>query len=360
MNKLPTIDFLIIGQGLAGSILAWTLIDHGCTVLVCDPGNKDSASRIAAGIINPITGKRFVKAPGTDLVLPKALVFYQKIGDYFGQDFYQEKPILRLFKTEQERAHFCKREADPEYRPYLGAPIKRNERVSGLSTEFGGYHQMQCGVLDCAQFLSTLREYFRETNRLVPESIDYADIKFSKSGITWRGRPVRQIVCCEGFGSNTNPWFAWLPFQASKGEILSVTTAAQLPNAIVNKGYWLLPFKQNMFKLGATYQWNPVDSAASGQAKTDLLNFFDTLFMTPLPATVLDHRAAIRPGTVDKSPFIGRHTKLTDICVFNGFGSTGVLRIPYYAERLTRYLLHGEALPAEANIQRYNEKNPAS
>ncbi len=359
MNDLPTIDFLIIGQGLAGSILAWTLKSHGSQVLVCDPGDNDSASRIAAGIVNPIIGKRFVKAASTDLYLRKALAFYKQIGEFFAQDFYQEKQMLRLFNTEDERANFTKRITDPKYQPFIGTSINPNESIAGLKIGLGGYYQQHSGVLDCARFLKSLRAYFDESGHLVPESIDYTEIKSGKTGIRWRGTPVRQILCCEGFGSSVNPWFAWLPFQASKGEILSMTTTEQLPNSIVNKGYWLLPLNQNLFKLGATYQWNPLDNLASQPAKNNLLKFLDGLFIEPPASSVLDQRAAIRPGTLDKSPFIGRHPEFDNIILFNGFGSTGVLRIPYYAERLTRHLLHSEALPAEANIQRYNEKNPS-
>ena len=54
------VDYLIIGQGLAGSLLAWELIQRRCSVVVVDNGNEN-ASQIAAGLINPITGMRFVK-----------------------------------------------------------------------------------------------------------------------------------------------------------------------------------------------------------------------------------------------------------------------------------------------------------
>jgi len=53
------VDFLIVGQGLAGSLMAWELMQRGKTVLIVDNG-LENASRVAAGLINPVTGMRFV------------------------------------------------------------------------------------------------------------------------------------------------------------------------------------------------------------------------------------------------------------------------------------------------------------
>ena len=64
-------DYLIIGQGLAGSLLAWELIQRDCKVVIIDNG-KENASQVAAGLINPITGMRFVKSADVDTLLPAA------------------------------------------------------------------------------------------------------------------------------------------------------------------------------------------------------------------------------------------------------------------------------------------------
>ncbi|MEY3190936.1 MAG: hypothetical protein RIS10_1053, partial [Pseudomonadota bacterium] len=77
-----TIDFLIIGQGLAGSLLAWELINRGCNVIIVDNG-KENASQIAAGLINPVTGMRFVKSTNVDDLLPTAKQCYAQLDTIF-------------------------------------------------------------------------------------------------------------------------------------------------------------------------------------------------------------------------------------------------------------------------------------
>ena len=56
------VDFMIVGQGLAGSLLASELLDAGKTIQIFDADHEGAASAIAAGIINPITGRRLVKS----------------------------------------------------------------------------------------------------------------------------------------------------------------------------------------------------------------------------------------------------------------------------------------------------------
>ena len=57
MIPLPD-PIMICGQGLAGTLLAWELVRLGSRVVVVDPGETVTSSKVAAGIVTPITGKR--------------------------------------------------------------------------------------------------------------------------------------------------------------------------------------------------------------------------------------------------------------------------------------------------------------
>ena len=93
MNRTP--DFLIIGQGLAGSLLAWELIKRKQQVIIVDNG-EINASQVAAGLINPVTGMRFVKSFDVDLLLPFAKNSYQQLTQYFQQDFIIKLGISKM------------------------------------------------------------------------------------------------------------------------------------------------------------------------------------------------------------------------------------------------------------------------
>ena len=68
------IDYLIVGQGISGTMLSWFLHKEGKSFAVIDDGNEHSASKTAAGIINPITGRRYVTTWMIDEVMPFAVL----------------------------------------------------------------------------------------------------------------------------------------------------------------------------------------------------------------------------------------------------------------------------------------------
>jgi len=150
------IDFLIIGQGLAGSLLAWQLIQHGHKVIIIDNG-LENASQVAAGLINPVTGMRFVKSADIDTLLPVAKQLYTELADFFQQDFYIEKPMLRIFNSDKERINCEKRAINPDYQLYLG---DTHRIINPLNTPFGAVTQRQTGYLLTRPLLRCLTDFF--------------------------------------------------------------------------------------------------------------------------------------------------------------------------------------------------------
>jgi len=51
------VDFIIVGQGLAGTLLAYDLISNNKKILIIDKNLKASSSKVAAGMINPVAMK---------------------------------------------------------------------------------------------------------------------------------------------------------------------------------------------------------------------------------------------------------------------------------------------------------------
>ena len=50
---------IIVGHGLAGSMLAHTLLRRGVKVTVLDAKMAHSASQVSVGLINPFIGPKF-------------------------------------------------------------------------------------------------------------------------------------------------------------------------------------------------------------------------------------------------------------------------------------------------------------
>ena len=67
---MDTLDYIIVGQGIAGSCLAFELLERGAKIEIFDESWRDAACLVAAGVINPITGKRLVKSWRSGLAHP--------------------------------------------------------------------------------------------------------------------------------------------------------------------------------------------------------------------------------------------------------------------------------------------------
>ncbi|MGZ5050255.1 MAG: NAD(P)/FAD-dependent oxidoreductase [Methylobacter sp.] len=342
-------EFLIIGQGLAGSLLAWELIQRGRKVIVADNG-RENASQVAAGLVNPVTGMRFVKSADVDTLLPAARQRYRQLGDFFGQEFYLEKSMLRLFRNDSEAQNAGKRLGNPEYQAYLGKI--RQPSTGAIVAPFGLLEQKQTGYLSTGPLLASLKTFLIDRGSYRQADFEYNDLQLQPI-LRWNDITPKHIVFCEGHNATQNPWFSWLPFQPAKGEILTLTHKTDLPDKILNYGNWLVPLNADTIRTGATFDPNNLDTQITEAGKTALLNSLNHTVPGLGKADVVKHQANIRPCTLDKQPFIGPHPEHRNLFIFNGFGAKGSLQIPYYSRRFADALLNGSALPPACDIQRY-------
>lgn len=341
------IDFLIIGCGLAGGLLAWELIRRNSRVAVIDNGLLN-ASQIAAGLINPLTGQRFVKTENVDRLLPVAKEFYAILASVFGRSFFIEKPMRRLFRSEIEAANCRKRLQDDDYRPYLGEMC-----LSTGGEDYLGYlEQKQTGYLMTRPLLNQLREFLQIHNAYRQAFFDYQEIRLDAEP-SWRDVKFRELIFCEGFYMRENPWFSWLPLQPVKGEILTLSHSLALPDQILNDGHWLVPLGSGEVRIGSTFDPENIDMKITDTAKAELILAGERFAPGLQNAALIAHEAGVRPCTADRRPLIGKHPRYSYLNIFNGFGAKGSLSIPWYCRRFADYLLNGESLPELCDIKRY-------
>ncbi len=344
------IDVLIVGQGLAGSLLAWELMRQDFKIMVVD-GGGENASKVAAGLVNPVTGQRLVKSEDVDVLLPAAIAFYQQLSDVFNRPFFVALPMLRILRNAHEQASASRRLADNSYRPFLtGCEAK----TPGVNSPFGVLEQTQTGYLRTRTLLEALREFLISHSSYRNVRLDYAEIAL-KPKLTWRDLQPKHIVFCEGYLATGNPWFGGLPFQPAKGQILNCRTSTVCPRQILNFGHWLIPLDQTHFKLGATFEPGITDTNPTVKAQQLLLQSLNKICLDLSPVEILAHQAGVRPATVDKQPFIGAHPRYKNLHVFNGFGAKGSMAIPWYARRFVDALKKQAPLPKNCDIRRYEQ-----
>ncbi len=346
-------DYIIVGQGLAGSVLAYSLIEQGKTVLVIDEEKEFTSSKIAAGLCNPVVFKRLTKSWLIDDVLDFAKAFYRKQERLLNDQFYFDLPIYKLFVDKKEQEFWKQKSNEPELYDWINHKVEYPFESTLISYPFGASKTLQSGYLQSAKWLNAFKNYLVNNQSYLNEKFDYSKIELTNNGVVWKEFKVKKIIFCEGYQSIYNPYFDWLPFKLTKGEVLTVNFEKLKLNVALNKGVFVLPYNGN-YKLGATYNWDELDENISENAKEELLTKASKFIIDKI--NVIEHKAGVRPTVSDRRLLIGEHPTHKNILVFNGLGTKGVMLAPYFANKLVSLLLNNEPLPDEVNINRFIKK----
>ncbi len=150
---------LIAGGGLAGTALGWELHERGAPFVIVDPDEKETCSKVAAGLVTPITGKRVKPSWRVDELLPVALERYRKVEKLLGGGLYHERPLVRLFREPREVEWWRGRAGDPGLDRWVDPDAVAVDPAQ-FHSEFGGFVQRQSGWLDTAAYLEASRAFF--------------------------------------------------------------------------------------------------------------------------------------------------------------------------------------------------------
>ena len=97
------VDYVIVGQGLAGSCLAIQLCTRNKSVMVFDQPHLNHSTAVAAGLFNPITGKMLAKTWQADVLFPYFYSFYRHAESLLNKKFFFPIPIYRPFSSVEEQ-----------------------------------------------------------------------------------------------------------------------------------------------------------------------------------------------------------------------------------------------------------------
>lgn len=354
--KKTEVDYIIVGQGLAGTVLAHTLLKYNKKILVIDEGNSTNASKVAAGLYNPIVFKRLVKSWMIDELLPVMDEFYGELELTLNENFYYKKQIVKLFAEEQERVLWEKKCNEPVGK-YLSPSIDKTFLNTKIHNPIGAAEVLHGGNLTVERFLDASKTFFISQNSLLEERFMSNELHITDEFVEYKNTRAKKIIFCEGFKSTVNEYFSWLPFKLTKGEVLTIrindlySSSAEAFSKVLNKGVFILAVSDSVYKVGATYEWQDLTELPTEKGKTFLTTQLEKVLKVPYE--ILNHEAGIRPTVVDRRPLIGIHPKHPSLTVFNGLGTKGVMLAPYFANHLVRHLEMCEPLNSEVDIARF-------
>lgn len=349
------VDVVMVGQGLAGTALAWHLLRRGRTVLVIDREAAVTSSRTAAGLITPVTGKRLARSWRWDELYPAAVAFYREIEAATGEQFFHQRPALRLFADQSERAEFEKRAGG-----VLRGLVRRADDIpAALAAPLGGFEMPTAARLDVPRCLDASRDHFRRQEAYLAAELEVPrDVELIAGGVRLPrlGVEARWLVLCRGFAPDADPWFGGVRFNAAKGEILDLRIPDLCEQRVVNRGVWLAPVAESVFRCGATYTWDELNCEPTAVGRAEIESRLRDFLR--LPFEVIDHRAAVRPVIDAGFPVLGRHPEFPQLAYFNGLGSKGSLLAPFFADQLAACLLGERDVEPAVDVRRHLVPRP--
>ena len=345
-------EFLIIGQGISGTWLSYYLQNEGKSFIVIDDNNNKSPSRISAGIINPVTGRRHVTVWMADKIIPFALKAYNQLGYELGITAISQKNIIEFFPSPQMRLSFLQRIEENDM--YMYNYPEQNHFKHLFNYDFGCGEIQPAYTVHLETLLPAWRQRLREQQVLLEIEFEIEKLQINKDNIQYNDITADKIIFCDGNSSAAHPWFKQLPFAPNKGEILLVEIP-DLPNHhVYKKGMMLAPLATTgLWWLGSNYGWNfdTADPTTEFRERTvQLLKEW-----LKIPFTITEHLSGIRPATLERRPFVGIHPLHSTIGILNGMGTKGCSLSPFFAKQLTEHFCKNHPIFPEADINRFSK-----
>ena len=304
-------------MGLAGCCLAWQRSFRGQEFTWYDDDREGASSRMAAGLINPVTGKNFNASWRLAEFLPEAEAFYTRVGEILGRRLWFPMPVWRMVGAKEwdkiggkldEAAPWIERvqEDVPGWRAAVilkgGGRVATREFCEGTVDHFAGEIAIHAGS----------------------------------------SRPV----LCEGAAGLIAGRLGG--HRCAKGEILTVSAPSwRGDRMIIGGGGWLVPVAEGIFKAGSTYVWDQLDGRPTPEGRARVEEILKLLGGDDFE--VIAHEAGVRPIVRKSQPVIG---PLADgRVVFTGLGSKGSLYAPGVAGRLNAWLTDGSQLDPELDVR---------
>ena len=248
------VDYLIIGQGISGTWLSYYLQKEGRSFLVIDNNFRNSSSKIAAGIINPVTGRRHVTVWMAEEILPFAWDAYSQIGNELSISAISQKNIIDFFPSPQMRISFIQRVEEKS--KYVHSFPEQNHFNHLFNYEFGCGEIRPVYTAHIESLLPAWRQQLRSKGQLLEEEFELKVLKVSADKIQYKNITASAIIFSDGNSSVNNPYFKQLPFAPNKGEVLLVEIPGLPNNFIYKKGMLLAPLATPGFWwVGSNYAW---------------------------------------------------------------------------------------------------------
>ena len=321
---------------------------------VVDNQHAGAASTVAAGVINPITGRRYVKSWRVEELIPMAVETYRQLEEELGVKFFHKRNLIRSLFNSGEENDWLARTSDESYQKYI-----RNEAevstIEGKTAKIYSYGEVSGSYqTEMNKLVRAYRKKLIEEGRLTTEKFDFTKLELSESGVQYGDLFADKIIFCDGIGGQHNPYWSHLPWNGTKGEVL----VARIPNADFSKMFkyriFIVPLpEKDLYWIGSKYDWTYENGDPTVEGKKYLIERLSDALTVPFE--IVEHKGAIRPTVKDRRPFLGMHEEFAQVGIFNGLGTKGASLGPFFARQMADFLIGEGVIEGEVDIKRFRE-----
>lgn len=340
------VDFIIVGQGLAGTLLAHQLMQLNQKILVIDNANSNSASMAAAGMFTPVSGKRMATSWLINELYPTAMQTYRHLQDILQVPLLHHKNIHLSFSSIKEQNDFYA--AQHNISQYVDTDVKPHV---GINAPFGVAEITQSGWVNMAKLIMEFKHFLQTNQSYLQQEFNYQALLFENNFWHYNNIKAKGVAFCQGHQNANNPYFSNIPIINNKGDVFTITTDVLNNEKIFKRGAYAVCIDKNLYKLGSTYNWNVSDAIPTQSGYNELKQKADALINGNF--NIVSHKAAIRPTTRDRKPILGKHLQHPQLFMFNGLGTKGVLVGPHFSTVIANHMVFETSIDAEVNLNRF-------
>lgn len=294
---------------------------------------------VAAGTINPITGRNYVKTWMADDLWAKLEESYQQITDLLNQQILKPLPIIRSLHSIKEENTWLGRVHDVSYLKYISEKCDAGNISSQIEKPFSMGEIIGAQQLNVKKMLPAFKSYWQKKSAFVEDEMDYTQLE--NLGKTWKYKDIsaENIVFCEGHKTYANPYFNHLSFDPVKGEALIIELQEPFDKSLRDKTF-ITPLGEGLHHwCGSGYSKNFEDEKPTTIGREEIESQLKNILRVPYK--IVDQVAGVRPSTKFRRPFLGRHDLHHNLFIFNGLGTKGSSLGPYFAAQMVDFMVAG-------------------
>jgi glycine oxidase len=344
--------FLVVGSGLSGILMAWELEKRGADYEVWNSVAKsgpesNSASKVAAGMFNPVSFKRLVEVWNAREHMNAMRKTYQSLESFLNLqgELFHIAPIMRVFPNSQYRDLWSKRLNDTHPVAEFLSDIS-DDPPQDIIAPHGFGSVPEAGCVDLPLLIKSFRSNLELRGRFFEKSWNFS---------TQPTPQFSHIIDCRGVGAAQDLASIGLKIASDHGEVLTIKSPINTNGMCVNRVKWLLPRGDSTFKLGATYKWNVSKSEPTDEGRSELLLALQPIIDPEIfnNFKVTNHASGLRPASTDRRPYAGQVKNLKNTYILNGMGTRGVLVGPTTSSHLANFIFDQTPLPSEVSTSRF-------